>query len=188
MSRSTKIKAPSSKEPAAPPEPEGNASPLLSRDAGLQLLVFSAGGVLMGLEIAGSRVLAPHFGNSVFVWGSLISVFLLALSVGYVFGGRLADRVPSHRAEFDLPIVSLLIFAIAVVARRLCAGPGRRRIRRANRPAGRVGDLVPAAEPGHGHRFCLLPSGWRPGRSVPSERSPGPYPRFPRAAASRGRC
>jgi spermidine synthase len=85
-------------------------------DWGLKLLVFTAGGVLMGLEIAGSRVLAPHFGNSVFVWGSLISVFLIALSVGYYFGGRLADRHPSR----VLLNAICLAVALAIVALALC--------------------------------------------------------------------
>lgn len=48
----------------------------------------------MALEILASRFLAPHFGNSVYVWGSLISVFLGALSIGYSWGGRIADRHP----------------------------------------------------------------------------------------------
>jgi MFS family permease len=42
-------------------------------------------------------VLAPNFGSSVFVWGSLISVFLAGLSAGYYLGGRLADINPSSR-------------------------------------------------------------------------------------------
>lgn len=58
-------------------------------------VVAACGGVLMALEILSSRVLAPHFGNSVYVWGSIISVFLAALSVGYVWGGWLADRHPT---------------------------------------------------------------------------------------------
>ncbi len=58
-------------------------------------IVATCGGVLMALEILSSRVLAPHFGNSVYVWGSIISVFLAALSLGYLWGGRLADRQPS---------------------------------------------------------------------------------------------
>ncbi len=65
----------------------------------LDLLVygvaFLSGGVLLGLEIVASRILAPYFGNSVYVWGSLISVFLLALSIGYWLGGVLADRRPT---------------------------------------------------------------------------------------------
>jgi len=48
----------------------------------------------MGLEIVGSRILAPYFGNSIFVWGSLISVVLAALSLGYWLGGMVADRFP----------------------------------------------------------------------------------------------
>ena len=48
----------------------------------------------MGLEIVGSRVLAPVFGTSLFVWGALITTFLAALALGYALGGRLADRRP----------------------------------------------------------------------------------------------
>lgn len=66
----------------------------------LQLLhytvVFVSGAVLMALEIAGSRVLAPYFGSSIFVWGSLISVVMTALSVGYYWGGWLSTREPSY--------------------------------------------------------------------------------------------
>ncbi|MDQ7851196.1 MAG: fused MFS/spermidine synthase [Armatimonadota bacterium] len=60
----------------------------------LKVVVFGAGAALMGLEIVGSRVLAPYFGSSVYVWGSLISIFLGALSLGYYVGGRVADRWP----------------------------------------------------------------------------------------------
>jgi spermidine synthase len=60
----------------------------------LLVVAFLSGAVLMGLEIVGSRVLAINFGGSVIVWGSLIGVFLAALSVGYYLGGRLADRTP----------------------------------------------------------------------------------------------
>ncbi len=62
----------------------------------LEITVFVSGGVLLALEIIASRVLAPYFGNSIYVWGSLIGVFLTALSVGYAVGGRIADRFPSH--------------------------------------------------------------------------------------------
>lgn len=60
------------------------------------IVVFISGAVLMALEIAGSRVLAPHFGSSIFVWGSLIAVVMAALSVGYYWGGWLSTRDPSY--------------------------------------------------------------------------------------------
>ena len=47
----------------------------------LNVVVFVSGAVLMALEIVGSRVLAPYFGSSIFVWGSLISVVMAALSL-----------------------------------------------------------------------------------------------------------
>jgi len=55
---------------------------------------FTTGAVVMALEILGSRLLAPIFGNSLFVWGALIGVILAAMSSGYATAGWLADRYP----------------------------------------------------------------------------------------------
>ncbi len=63
----------------------------------IKLVVFICGALVMSFEMLGSRVLAPNFGNSVFVWGSLISVFLAGLSAGYYLGGKIADVNPSTR-------------------------------------------------------------------------------------------
>jgi len=57
--------------------------------------VFLSGAALLGVEIAASRVVAPYFGNSLFVWGALIGVVLTGLSVGYWIGGAVADRLPA---------------------------------------------------------------------------------------------
>jgi spermidine synthase len=65
------------------------------RAAALGAAVFISGAVLLGLEIAASRVLAPSFGSSLYVWGSLIGVVLTGLAIGYWAGGALADRLPS---------------------------------------------------------------------------------------------
>ena len=59
---------------------------------GLFATAFVSGAVVMALEILGSRLLAPVFGNSLFVWGALIGVILAAMSSGYATGGWLADR------------------------------------------------------------------------------------------------
>jgi MFS family permease len=47
----------------------------------------------MSLEILGVRVLAPYFGSAVYVvTGSVIGVFLLSLSAGYMLGGWLSHK------------------------------------------------------------------------------------------------
>lgn len=48
----------------------------------------------MCLEMMAFRILPPNFGSDLYVWGSIISVFLTALTLGYFFGGIAADRRP----------------------------------------------------------------------------------------------
>lgn len=63
-----------------------------SKQLALETAVFVCGAVVMIYEIVGSRVVAPFIGTSTYVWTSLIGVILAALSIGYWYGGRLADR------------------------------------------------------------------------------------------------
>ncbi len=78
----------------------------------LRVTVFVVGAVLLGLEIVGSRVLAPYFGSSIFVWGSLISTFLAGLTIGYYVGGFMADRKPRLLAMAVLILISGIMTAL----------------------------------------------------------------------------
>lgn len=70
----------------------------------LEVIVFICGAVVMILEMVGSRILAPYLGTSIVVWTSLIGIILGCLSLGYWWGGKIADVKPSYRA------LSLIIF------------------------------------------------------------------------------
>ncbi|HET7465299.1 MAG TPA: fused MFS/spermidine synthase [Candidatus Dormibacteraeota bacterium] len=65
----------------------------LARLSVLSVVVVS-GFVSLGVEFGASRLLAPYFGTSLYVWGVLIGLVLIYLSAGYVLGGWLADRKP----------------------------------------------------------------------------------------------
>jgi len=83
----------------------------------LEVLVFVVGVSTLGAEIAAARLMAPFFGASTVVWANTIAVVLVALSVGYWFGGRLADRRPDLRSLCGLVVVaSVLLGLVPVVA------------------------------------------------------------------------
>jgi hypothetical protein len=64
----------------------------------LFILVFLLGMLSMGLQLVASRVLAPFFGNSIFVWASLITTFLAAFSTGSFVGASVsAKSITSQR-------------------------------------------------------------------------------------------
>lgn len=56
------------------------------------MIVSVSGASILSVEILGTRVLAPFYGSSIFLWSALITVTLAALSAGYALGGRIADR------------------------------------------------------------------------------------------------
>ncbi|WP_255195333.1 spermidine synthase [Halorarius litoreus] len=62
-----------------------------------ELAVFVSGVASMGLEILAGRMIAPQFGSSIYTWGSIIGVFLAALSYGYYRGGKAATRATNDR-------------------------------------------------------------------------------------------
>ncbi len=72
---------------------------------GIRFNVFVSGAVVMALELVSSRILAPVFGDSIFVWGALIGVVMAALALGYYLGGKMADKRPNY-GTFTLLLIS----------------------------------------------------------------------------------
>jgi len=73
---------------------------------------FLMGFAVLGLELLGFRLYAPVFGYSIYVNGTLIGVILAALSLGYVLGGRLADRAPRPPVLYRLIVITGLLLVV----------------------------------------------------------------------------
>jgi hypothetical protein len=76
----------------------------------LYLVAGWSGFFVMAIELLGGRLLAPYFGSSIYVWGAIITVFMLALSLGYLWGGRASLYAPS------LQRLGLILLAAAATA------------------------------------------------------------------------
>src|SRR5215467_2874090 len=78
----------------------------------LILLVFIAGACSLAVELSASRLLAPYFGTSLFVWANLIGLILLYLTIGYYIGGRIADRYPRPEVLYALTIIAAFLISL----------------------------------------------------------------------------
>jgi MFS family permease len=77
-------------------------------------LAFSSGFIIMSIELLGGRVLAPYFGSSIYVWGSIITVFMVALSFGYLIGGYLSLQTP-RLSKYGFFFLAAAISAIPTI-------------------------------------------------------------------------
>ena len=83
----------------------------------IYFLAFSSGFSIMGIELLGGRILAPFFGSSVHIWGSIITVFMLSLSFGYLLGGKLSIKRPSLAKYGSIFLLaSIMVLPIALFA------------------------------------------------------------------------
>jgi spermidine synthase len=85
----------------------------------LRAIVFVVGAASLGAEIAAARLLAPFFGASTIIWANTIATVLIALSVGYAVGGRLADR----RRDLGGLCAVVLVAAVLLALVPLLADP-----------------------------------------------------------------
>lgn len=85
--------------------------------AGLFLTVFVTGAAVMVIELLGTRMIAPFYGASLYVWSSLISITMIALALGYFVGGRWADRAERTGLSLVIALAGLLTLTIPWLTR-----------------------------------------------------------------------
>ena len=84
-----------------------------------QAIIFVTGGAILALELLASRIMTPYFGVSLYIWSGILSITLVALALGYWWGGKLAggkrNAAPADRLAFLFALMPPLA-ALAIVA------------------------------------------------------------------------
>ena len=80
----------------------------------IPVAAFVTGFASIAAEISASRLIAPYFGSSTFIWASLIGTTLLFLSLGYWLGGRVADARPDARYLYGLIGIGAIAMALII--------------------------------------------------------------------------
>lgn len=84
----------------------------------LLLVAFTCGMCIMAIELSASRLLAPYFGTSTFIWTNIIGIIMVALTIGYYAGGKLADLKPKkEKLLFVQMIAALYLIAVPFIVR-----------------------------------------------------------------------
>src|ERR1022692_20490 len=78
----------------------------------IRTVAFVVGAASLGAEISAARLLAPYFGASTIIWANTIATVLVALSVGYAIGGRLADRRADLRGLCAIVLLASVLLAL----------------------------------------------------------------------------
>ena len=77
-------------------------------------MAFISGFCIMTIEMLGARILSPYFGGSLSVWGSIITIFMVALAMGYLIGGRLSTQNP-NAVTFAIFFIGAAVFSLPVI-------------------------------------------------------------------------
>ena len=85
--------------------------PLLRRKLFLYLTEFFAGVSVMAVELGASRLLAPYFSSSQIVWTIIIGMIMIAMALGNLWGGHIADKKPEPALLYRRILIAAVWFA-----------------------------------------------------------------------------
>lgn len=75
------------------------------------LVLLTEGGALMAVELLGSKLVAPFYGDSLYVWSSVIAITIIGLTTGYYIGGILSVKHAEIKTLLFIVLVSsVLVF------------------------------------------------------------------------------
>lgn len=89
---------------------------ILQNKAYLYLTEFFAGMSVMAVELGASRLLAPYFSSSQIVWTIIIGTIMIAMALGNIYGGKMADRDPNPDRLYGRIIIAAVWIALIPAA------------------------------------------------------------------------
>lgn len=76
------------------------------------IVLFTEGASLMATELIGAKLVAPFYGNSLYVWTGILCFCVSGLALGYYAGGIISGKSPNPDILYAvLAVGSLLVFA-----------------------------------------------------------------------------
>lgn len=89
----------------------------------LYLTEFFAGMSVMAIELGASRLLAPYFSSSQIVWTVIIGTIMIAMALGNIWGGKMADKNPDPAKLYGrLLLAAVWTAVIPFVGKYVIAG------------------------------------------------------------------
>lgn len=89
---------------------------ILSSRVFLYVTEFFAGVSVMAVELGASRLLAPYFSSSQIVWTIIIGTIMIAMALGNLYGGRMADKDPDPARLYRRILIAAIWIAAIPVA------------------------------------------------------------------------
>ena len=96
---------------------------ILNNKVFLYLTEFFAGMSVMAVELGAQRLLAPYFSSSQIVWTIVIGSIMIAMALGNIYGGKIADKDPNpNRLYARIIIAACWLAMIPVLGKYIIAG------------------------------------------------------------------
>ena len=99
-----------------------NEKNILNNKYFLYVTEFFSGMSVMAVELGASRLMAPYFSSSQIVWTVIIGVIMIAMALGNVWGGRLADKSSSPDRLYGRLLLAAVWIALIPFAGRYLIG------------------------------------------------------------------
>jgi len=92
---------------------KSNTSISIKKNWFLFIVLLIEGGALMAVELIGAKLIAPYYGNSLYVWAAVLAISLGGLTIGYYTGGNISTKSPNNKTLFTIILISsLLVYAM----------------------------------------------------------------------------